>query len=46
MNRLTLAAVRQLLRFGEAKATDIEGFEHLRRLGVRPSGKGGHPLNL
>ncbi len=38
MNRLTLAAIRQLLHFGEAAASDIDGFEHLSGLGVvRPS---------
>ena len=41
MNRLTLAAIRQLLRFGEAVAADLDGFEHLRGLGVvRPSEDG------
>ena len=41
MNRLTLAAIRQLLRFGEADATDLEGFAHLRGFGVvRPSKDG------
>ncbi len=38
MNRLTLAAIRQLLRFGEAAATDLDEFEHLCGFGVvRPS---------
>ena len=42
MNRLTLAAIRQLLRYGEAVASDLEGFESLRRIGiVRPSEDGG-----
>jgi len=41
MNRLTLAAIRQLLRFGEAVTDDLDGFEHLRGLGVvRPSEDG------
>jgi uncharacterized protein YjiS (DUF1127 family) len=41
MNRLALAAIRQLLRFGEAAASDLNGFEHLRGLGVfRPSEDG------
>lgn len=45
MNRLTLAAIRQLLRFGEAAASDLEDFESLRSLGiVRPSKEGGHAV--
>jgi len=41
MNRLTLAAVRQLLKFGEAAVNDLTGFEDMRRLGVvRPSEDG------
>jgi hypothetical protein len=34
MNRITLAAVRQLLRFGEAGAADLDSIEFLCRLGV------------
>jgi len=34
MNRLTLAVIRQLLRFGEAAAADLAGREHLHGLGV------------
>ena len=34
MNRLTLSAIRQLLRFGEAETADLDQFEHLRGLGV------------
>ena len=41
MNRLTLAAVRQLFRFGEASVPDIDKVEHLNELGVvRPSEDG------
>lgn len=41
MNRLSLAAIRQLLWFGEAAGSDLDGFEHLHRLGVvRPSEDG------
>ena len=41
MNRMTLAAVRQLFRFGEAAVTDLDKFERLRGLGVvRPSEDG------
>ena len=41
MNRLTLSAIRQLLRFGEAAAADLDRFEHLHGLGVvRPSEDG------
>ncbi len=41
MNRLALAAVRQLLRFGEAATNDLDGFEHLRGLGVVSSSEDG-----
>lgn len=41
MNRLTLAAIRQLLRFGEAAAADLDGFEHLHGLGVVRSSQDG-----
>ena len=41
MNRLTLAAIRQLLRFGEAAATDLDGFEQLCGLGVVHSSEDG-----
>jgi len=34
MNRLTLAAIRQLFRFGEANASDLERFESLQSLGI------------
>lgn len=41
MNRLSLAAIRQLFRFGEAAVIDLSGFEDLCRLGVvRPSEDG------
>ncbi len=36
MNRLTLAAIRQLFRFGDANASDLEGFESLQSLGHCP----------
>ena len=45
MNRLALAAIRQLLRFGEAAASDLEDFKTLHNLGiVRPSEDGDHAV--
>ena len=41
MNRLTLSAIRQLLRFGEASADDLDGFKHLHGLGVVRSSQDG-----